>query len=791
MRNGSAFISTIVYTNRKLAKLSKSLRHSLRVEIDGESSISYKRDYEILNQVLFNNESEEFLQDLNNKTPEEYLQFIDEIIKTNIEKEQVIKISKSDAQVRSKSLKYLKDNIQDTKFHKLLEKFAESPNEENNNNLIIYFDTLETKKVVRKNLDKYMNVIEKVGKAKNRSEAKESNKERVEFVEMVVKIPHDNNIIDISSEDMLLYNQDFFKRNFPDYDIVVGVSHNDELHQSKKPDNIEKWEKEHNKKYEVGESGFHSHLFANTKNKITGEFDYYPQQHLLVAKYLKSKGISEEDIKKDIGYINEEGKRVQTRKQMSNQGKNLQDLIYEDINKNLFNGKNYNAVVGYNNLSITQKQEMEKEKTLSINSRKFSGIELEKKILKEDREELEQQKENIVEDIKTEHSEKLSEIKQFKEVKEELSNEVIELESQVDYLSKEQTREVELKGKNDLKVEELEEMTLKIIQKKEEESKVDTSIQKLKEDREKVSKKGLESRITTIASKIVNNTDNYNYKFVDKDKMKSQMIKEVRKLLKVDMYDNDIQIISKRIQTKSDNKVLEMKTKMGDLQKKYNTLDTEHTTLKDNVKSIVAEQVEKVEDTYQSTISTLENNHKNSITSLESKHKEKVEDLQTEHNQETYKLNNIIDNKDITISTLQKDKSKLQIQVKKLQDKYQSFKSKIKSMFVKSSDLNNGLKNTVDKLQNTTNEFREKVSDLEYDIKLINKHDNSLIDTLNKEEDKRIEEYFKNHETMELPTEGKEPSLIIKPLDTKSVEMNFNKDKEEDNNQSHSSGHRQ
>jgi len=41
MRNGSAFISTIIYTTKKLAKLAKSLRHSFRVELDGESSISY------------------------------------------------------------------------------------------------------------------------------------------------------------------------------------------------------------------------------------------------------------------------------------------------------------------------------------------------------------------------------------------------------------------------------------------------------------------------------------------------------------------------------------------------------------------------------------------------------------------------------------------------------------------------------------------------------------------------------------------------------------------------------
>ncbi len=770
MRNGSAYISTIIYTTKKLAKLAKSLRHSFRVEIDGESSISYKREKEDLNKILFKGQSEEFLQNLNEMTPQTYLDYIDAVIKSNqdmeVEKLKSVKIDPKDAQVRSKSLKYLKTNIQDTEFKELLEKFAENPHRVNKNNLIIYFDTLDTKKAAEKNLHKYINVIEKVGKAQERREAKLSV-DKVEFVEMVVKIPFENNITNISSEDMLLYNQDFFKRNFPDYDIVVGVSHNDELHQSKKPENIEKWEKEHNQKYEPAESGYHSHLFINTKNKNTGEFDYWNQQHLLVAKYLKSKGFSDEIIRKDIGYIDDKGIRKQTLTQVKNQGKNLQELIYEDINQNLFNGKDYNAVLGFNDLTITQKQEMENNKRVSINNRQFSGGTYE-----------EEQKQERLKELDNEISIKESQVKK--------------LESQVDYLSQEQIRENELKGKNDLKVEELEELTLQIIQKKEEESKIETSIQKLKEDRKKVSKEGMEKQIKSVIGKVVDNTDNYNYKFVDKDKMKSQMIKEVRKFLKVDMYDNDIKVIKEGIQTESDNKVLEIKNQMGDLQKKFNEEVEEHTTLKNNVESIVAGEVEKVEDTYKSTISTLEYNHKNSITALESKHQEKVSNLQTEHNQETYKLNNIIDNRDDTITKLGQDKSKLQIQVKKLQDRYQSFKNKIKSMFIKSSDLNNGLKNTVDKLQDTTNEFREKVSDLEYDIKLINEYDNNLIPKLLKKDEERIEELFnKDRIILGEPTESKEPRLIIEPLDTKSLEINFDKDEEDDKNQSHSTGHRQ
>jgi len=818
MKDISLFASTITYTNKQLAKLSKSLKHSLRVEEEEFMNKNYREDMSVNNLLELYKYNQERKQDkLNLEDKKSLLSFVENLINQNkqIEKDKLPnnKIDPKDSQMRSKSLKYLNTNIQDKEFKKLLNKFTETPNEDNKDNLINHFKTLDTKKAVEKNLHKYIGVIEKIGNAKSRSEASklsyDPNKHtRTEFVEMVIRIPLHNEVSKIKSEEFMEYNKDFYKKYFPQYNIVVAAAHNDELHKEKYKHNQEEG-------YERKLIGQHSHVFVDTKNQETGKFDYYRQQHELIKSYLQSKGWKEYAITKKIGQYKEDGvekvvvngvekeiikyKRFQGRKEIREQGKLLQDFIYEDINKELLHKHELNAKQGFVVRTPEEKAQIENDKKQTSNDRYYNGQNFEKEQIEQEQKEIEQEKkmleefkENIVEDIKTEHSEKLSEIEQFKEVKEELSNEVVELESQVDYLSQEQIRENELKGKNDLKVEELEEITLKIIQKKEEESKIDISIQKLKEDRKKVSKEGMEKQIKSVVRKVVDNTDNYNYKFVDKDKMKSQMIKEVRKFLKVDMYDNDIKVIKERIQTESDNKVLEIKNQMGDLQKKFNEEVEEHTTLKDNVKSVIAEQVEKVEDTYKSTISTLEYNHKNSITASENNHKEKVSNLQTEHNQEIYKLNNIIDNKDTTISTLQKDKSRLENEVDKWKSKFERFKSKIKSIFIRSSDLNNGLKNTVNKLQDTTNEFREKVSDLEYDIKLINEYDNNLISKLNKEDDKRIEELFnKDRIILEEPTESKEPRLIIEPLDTKSLEINFDKDKEEDNNQSHSTGHRQ
>ena len=58
LHQGSAFISTITYTNRQLAKLAKSLRHSLRCQKEGEENINYDREKSHLNSILFSGQSE-------------------------------------------------------------------------------------------------------------------------------------------------------------------------------------------------------------------------------------------------------------------------------------------------------------------------------------------------------------------------------------------------------------------------------------------------------------------------------------------------------------------------------------------------------------------------------------------------------------------------------------------------------------------------------------------------------------------------------------------------------------
>ncbi|MDF1876032.1 hypothetical protein JHD48_09815 [Sulfurimonas sp. SAG-AH-194-I05] len=681
MRNGSAYISTIIYTTKKLAKLAKSLRHSFRVEIDGESSISYKEDSELLNKILFNGETEEYLQDLNEMTPENYLDLIDNIIKLNMKKEyeveklKKVKLDPKDSQMRSKSLKYLTSNIQDEEFKKLLEKFSNTPNIKTKNDLIIKFETLDTKKATEKNLYKYISVIEKIGKAQGRREAKLST-DKVEFVEMVVKIPYENNITDISSEDMLLYNQDFFKKYFPDYDILVGVSHNDELHQMKKPENIEKWEKEHKKKYEVGESGNHSHLFITTKNNKTGEFDYWNQQHLVVSQYLRDMGHSEEVITEDIGYIDDKGIRHQTLTQVKNQGKNLQEFLYQDINNNLFNGKDYNAVLGFNDLSITQKQSMEQDKRKSINNRTRNGQHLEEELKKDRIQELENklftlgiEEENKKQDI-NKKQETLNTINSTIETKEETANNI------------------------------------------------EKSIQKLKLDRISVSKKDLENGIDIIATEIVDNKDNFKYagNIVIKQSLRAQIVKEMRIVSKVDIYDNDIKKIEKKIQKKYDIKLNNNNIEIKGLKEQVEELTTENKEQSHKIDTLETSFNDKLEISEIKITTKLEATHNQELENEKITHKQEIKNIKLEHFEEIKKTDNRIFNleeenkrKDKIIGTLKERIEKIkEIPV----NKFNTFKDKVKNIFKDKNKIIKNDKKYKENMKGFSSQFTEQTEKL-------------------------------------------------------------------------------
>ncbi|QFR44058.1 hypothetical protein [Sulfurimonas xiamenensis] len=688
LHQGSAYLSTIIYTNRKLAKLAKSLRHSLRVEIDGESSISYQRDMKILNSVLFPNMNNNEIQHLKNMEPEYYLDFIDKTIKSNIEKEEVVKVDKKDQQMRSKSLKYLNTNIKDNNFKELLNTFTEKQTKGNKEDLIKYFNSLGLKRTIEKNLYKYIEVVEKIGGAKNRREAKLSNVERVEFVEMVVKIPYENNQTSISSEEMILYNQRFFNKYFPNYEIVVSVGHNDELHQLKSEKNIQKL-KDKGIEYSPKLSGYHSHTFINTKNKTTGEFDYYKQQHLLVREYLLNKGISEEQINKDIGFINNKGVRVQTLKQIKNQGENLQDFIYEDINKDLFNKYGYDAIIGFNDLTPSQKRSMEKDKTLSINKRTYNGLNLEKEQLQQREDIIENIENNIEQVIKEKNKELIETFEDIETQTIKVSIEKVGIETELSKVKE------DLLYKNDLIIS------------------MNEDIDKLKNDKSVI--QTTKSNAVKEVKEEVNNVLNSNlttYKMLDKEKLKPLLLKMGKNLIKYDIFEEEINKEKEKVNKEKFEEIRGLKEEIRGLKEEIRGLKEENEDLPNKIKEAVNNKVNRIELDYlkketelNGKVKDIENQLINKDTKID-----KLETSQLELNKENTKHLK-------TIGRMEEEIRGLKDTIKTLSNKYNTFKDKVKNIFTIKNKSHKKTKRDLEKEKENFEEYKEISENIEPGIR--------------------------------------------------------------------------
>ena len=703
LHQGSAFISTITYTNRQLAKLAKSLRHSLRCQKEEEENINYDREKSHLNSILFSGQSEEFMQQLNLMSKEEYLTYIDEVINLNVEKTEEVKADKKDLQMRSKSLKYLKDKINDTQFQNLLKSFNEEPNEKNKELLTNYFNSMDGLKAPqKKNFNKYINVVDKIGISKNRRDAKLSNVERTEFVEMVVKIPWENNQTTIKGEDMMLYTQNFFNRYFKDYDIVVSVSHNDELHQSKSKKNIQKL-KDIGIDYKPAPSGYHSQTFINVKNNKTGKFDYWIQQHKVVREYLLSKGLSEEFIKKEIGYIDDNGVRKQNLRQIKNQGENLQDLIYEDINKELFNDFGYDAIIGFNNLTPDQKRSMEKEKTLSINKRRYNGHHLREKLLDEREEDLTLNENNIVEDIKNKYKEELSKNEELKNannhLEEQSMKEAIEVEKY-----KNQLTEV----KNELaKSSQQKEINNEIIDKQK------SSIEKLKQQSNSIkSSKKEVSNVVKIEIEKILNADITTYKMLDKDKLKEELIYSFKKVSKLDIIDDEIQKYKDTIDKDKEEEIEVLKREKGVLSDKVKELENEVASIPLKIEEGVEEETKKIN--YRMNMDKLHyDNNLNDKNKIINKQQSNIYELEDKYEVLRIEKNTI--NKENTkllhkVEELTNENSKLNKIIDKLNNKYNKFKDKVRSLFNGKNETIDNQNKVIEKDNRIVAELKETIS---------------------------------------------------------------------------------
>lgn len=365
MKDISLYLSTQTYTNKKKGEFISSLEHSLRIEkYNSNSNFDRKKSND--NLIYINGK---FIQqkDISMKEREKILENLLYKKDSNLE---IVKPTKTQLNNRAKYLKNLKKYIpkSETKFYDLLEQLK---NNSNDNllkaNILKHFDSLNiSNKPAIKNLEKYIKIIGEIGGAHSKVDAGKINiNNSVEFIEYVCKIPDRNGVDTISSKELSAYSMDFFKRNFPQYEVSLSFAHNDELHK-------EKYDKNKEDNYKRKIVGHHSHTFINTKNKVTNENDYYKSLFDYVSNYMKNDlKLSEDTIK---GYIGTRTTRLfQTPEQQKYMGDLFQEAMYKDINLNLLNDRGYKGVIGLFERSPEQKRTIQEDASKPISERAFNG----------------------------------------------------------------------------------------------------------------------------------------------------------------------------------------------------------------------------------------------------------------------------------------------------------------------------------------------------------------------------------------------------------------------------------
>jgi DNA repair exonuclease SbcCD ATPase subunit len=241
-----------------------------------------------------------------------------------------------------------------------------------------------------------------------------------------------------------------------------------------------------------------------------------------------------------------------------------------------------------------------------------------------------------------------------------------------------------------------------------------------------VSKENMTPLIEKKIDKILEDKDNYKLAgtVLDKEKVKKETIKEVRKLVKIDTYDSDIKKIEKRIHREANEVNID--------------LMEENKGLKDNIKKLetkLEKEVENLSKEFKEEQTQTLQNHNTYIDSLNTKHKIELNELEVE-NQKLYNNNEY----------LTKNISKLENVIDKLNNKYNRFKNKIKSIFKRNISLNNGLKSNISSLMGRNNDLVEKINNYSYDMKLIQNHDKDLLPKLREEEEKRMNDLLMREE---------------------------------------------
>jgi len=648
MKDISLHTTFLTFNNIKNNIKNTSLKHSLRIQDKENTNINFDNSKTKNNYIFFNN----VVKKQNTFTTQQLTNIYNNLTKKDIK----IKMETKDIKVKSKSISYIKKYINDENFNKIFDNYIFNYNKQTKQDLENYIEdfkknNVKIKKSLFNNLEKLEKIMSKYGSTKD---TQHNNK--INFVEFILKIPGGNEIDsrkDITSLDLLDNSIKFFEKYFPNFEIKIGFAHNDELHKNNKNNMLE---------------GQHCHIFLDTKNKLTNEFDFYKQQKKIVKDYVKNNNkvlekyiskeeynkfleLNKEEKNKKIDYLFGKDNVKQNYKQTQNIGKILQEIIYDFTNKNLLNKKNFNAVIYKNTRTKQQKKEIELDSKKKISKRNFNGYNL----IQERKKELEKSVKNIEEFLF------LKEFKEFdftqdkeifkwykekkEEIKKEIEVELLELENKINLIKDDlffkenmlKNKEIELKNlenniynkKKDIKINsnKLEEKLEKIVEKNIEKSKkffkLDTNILK-------------ENMLNSLK-----NVSNYNFIVKEESKLINNLKYNINKLKnEKEELENNLNKLENMLKNK-DNKINELENSINKFKQKLenyiNKIDIQENdidTLKREIE-IRDNKIFKFEIEKKDKVSKLEFNKINKKLKLE---KNKNSDLEKKLEKYTNKI---------------------------------------------------------------------------------------------------------------------------------------------------------
>lgn len=460
--NTSILQKSMTYSRAKIKMLIKSLKHSLRIEFEEKNyNYNYKKSGE---NVISSNKflKETFGKNLTKKEKENLLK---QLIKTYIEDVKPNKIDpKILLSVKRDFKRFLKSDIKAVAKPSATEKknftLEQRQRRRDLTQKILNHieDGLKGNVLTNEELDEYSKLVKpnrlaRLDLIKDKTQDKTTDN-TIQVIESFFKIPIDNDV-DLSAKESKIINEDYFKKFYPNYEVIASFEHNDEL--------VEKVDIRNDKTI-IKQGGNHTHLFISAKNKLTGEFDYSKQTYNLVKNQLLKEWekletrddfakwyydsyfeldnipngfLDCETIDEKIVYIIGEENKSKLKIQQLRLGIINQNIIFDFVNNHqIFKDKDLQASK-YLNMGNTREEIFENKRRLSsedknnLNKKNYNGYDLNKENIKKLEElaknlteELEI-KDELLEETKTELKNVEETLKQYKQqIKDEALSEI-------------------------------------------------------------------------------------------------------------------------------------------------------------------------------------------------------------------------------------------------------------------------------------------------------------------------------------------------------------------------------